>query len=101
MPEFAKVQITASVEQALQEDEITQPTAIQEAAIGEILAGHHVVLESGTGTGKTLAYLLPILQRLAAEPLGRAVILTPSAELAIQILGIARRYKEENVRACE
>jgi ATP-dependent RNA helicase DeaD len=95
--EFAKVQITATVERALQEDEITQPTAIQEAAIGEILAGQHVVLESGTGTGKTLAYLLPILQRLAAEPLGRAVILTPSAELAIQILGIARRYKEEHV----
>ncbi|HEX7453936.1 MAG TPA: DEAD/DEAH box helicase, partial [Polyangiaceae bacterium] len=45
---------------ALQADGITAPTAVQLAAIGPILAGQHVIIQLGTGTGKTLAYLLPI-----------------------------------------
>jgi superfamily II DNA/RNA helicase len=97
MLDFAGLTTTPVIEQAFEHDGIREPSPVQQAAIGQILAGHHVVLQSGTGTGKTLAYLLPILQRLAASPEGRTVVITPSAELAIQILGVARRYKEPSV----
>ena len=67
---------------AFQADGISAPTAVQQAAIGPILAGQHVIIQSGTGTGKTLAYLLPILQRLRATGLA-AIGHLPSAELRI------------------
>jgi superfamily II DNA/RNA helicase len=65
--------------------------------MGVILAGQHCVLQSGTGTGKTLAYLLPVLQKLASDPASRSVVVAPSAELAIQIANVARRYKQATV----
>ncbi len=80
-----------------QADGITKPTAVQEAAFGPILAGEHVILQSGTGTGKTLAYLLPILQRLRDENSGRAVVFAPATELALQTLRVADRYKDPSV----
>lgn len=93
MSDFA-LQVTPTIEQAFKQDGITEPSPIQRAAVGPLLEGQNVVLESGTGTGKTLAYLLPVLQRLRDEPEGRCVIIAPSAELAVQISGIARRYRE-------
>jgi superfamily II DNA/RNA helicase len=95
--DFASIQLTQAVENAFAQDGISAPTPIQTAAMGEVLAGRHVVIESGTGTGKTLAYLLPVLQRLAASPDGRTVIMAPSAELAVQTLGVARRYRQPTV----
>lgn len=97
MTDFAGVPLTELQVAALREDGISEPTPCQRAAMGVILAGQHCVLQSGTGTGKTLAYLLPVLQKLAAAPTGRTVIVAPSAELAIQILNVARRYKETSV----
>jgi superfamily II DNA/RNA helicase len=73
-------------------DGITTPTAIQVAAIPAILAGKHVVVQSGTGTGKTLAYLLPALQRLSKQPHAKLVVFAPAAELAIQTLRTLERY---------
>lgn len=70
---------------------------MQSLAIEPILRGDPVVVSSGTGTGKTLAYLLPILERLRTNPEGRAVIMTPSAELSVQVANIARRYKAPEV----
>lgn len=62
-------------------------TPIQEKAIPAILEGKDVVCESPTGTGKTLAYLLPILEKLdPTRPALQAVILAPSQELVMQIL---------------
>jgi ATP-dependent RNA helicase DeaD len=95
--DFASIHLTPAIERAFEQDGVREPTAIQTAAVEPILQGHHVVLESGTGTGKTLAYLLPLLQRLNENPQGRTVVITPSAELAVQVLGIARRYREPTV----
>lgn len=95
--DFAGVSLTEAQVAALREAGIVEPTACQRAAMSVILAGQHCVLQSGTGTGKTLAYLLPVLQKLAAEPVGRAVVVAPSAELAIQITHVARRYKDPTV----
>jgi len=65
------------------------PTPIQEAALPVALAGHDVVGTAQTGTGKTAAFVLPILQRLLNGPQNarrtRALILTPTRELAEQI----------------
>lgn len=95
---FAPIHLTSTIERALQTDNITEPSAIQRAAADPILAGSSVVVQSGTGTGKTLAYLLPVLQRLNEEATQRVVIITPSAELSIQVANIARRYKESNIQ---
>ncbi len=84
----------AVVREAFAQDGIVEPSAVQRVAIAPILEGKNVVVHSGTGTGKTLAYLLPILQRLRENPNARAVILAPSPELALQTLRIAERYRD-------
>jgi ATP-dependent RNA helicase DDX49/DBP8 len=65
---------------------MTKPTPVQVASIPEILRGQHVVGGAITGSGKTAAFALPILQQLAVEVYGVfAIVLTPSRELAYQI----------------
>lgn len=65
---------------------ITVPTAIQQAVIPVILQGKDVIGQSATGTGKTLAYLLPLFQKIDAGQRGtQVVILAPTHELAMQI----------------
>jgi ATP-dependent RNA helicase RhlE len=66
----------------------TEPTPIQEQAIPYVLAGRDLVACAQTGTGKTAAFALPILQRLAADTRKhgiRVLVLTPTRELATQI----------------
>jgi ATP-dependent RNA helicase RhlE len=65
----------------------TDPTSIQEQAIPVVLEGRDLVGLAQTGTGKTAAFLLPILERLTKGPLGRvrALIVAPTRELAEQI----------------
>jgi ATP-dependent RNA helicase RhlE len=65
-----------------------RPTPIQEAAIPPALAGRDVLACAMTGSGKTAAFLLPILHKLIGRPRGvtRALVLTPTRELAAQIL---------------
>ena len=80
----------------------TEPTPIQQQAIPPILAGHDLLGIAQTGTGKTAAFILPILQRLLANP-GRgvrALILAPTRELAEQIHQATRVYgKRTGVRS--
>lgn len=71
---------------ALAKQGVTEPTAIQQAALPVLLAGRDACLNSETGTGKTLAYLLPIFTRLDADLAAtQAVVLAPTHELALQI----------------
>ena len=65
----------------------TTPTPIQQQAIPAVLQGHDIMGLSQTGTGKTAAFMLPILQRLTRGPLRRvrALIVAPTRELAEQI----------------
>jgi superfamily II DNA/RNA helicase len=94
VPGFA---LTEAVAAGLKQDRILTPTPVQLAAIPPILEGKHVVIESGTGTGKTLAYVLPVLQRLLQMPDARAVCIAPATELAIQVLRVAERYKAPSI----
>ena len=73
-----------------------QPTAIQQGAIPAVLAGRDVLAGAQTGTGKTAAFLLPLIQRLAdgsgSANAPRLLVLTPTRELAQQVADSALRY---------
>jgi ATP-dependent RNA helicase RhlE len=94
---FRALELGDPIYKAIQEAGYTEPTPIQAAAIPEILAGHDLIGIAQTGTGKTAAFTLPILSRLATligagQKRGtRALVLAPTRELVVQI--------EENVRA--
>jgi len=93
---FRTFGLDANILKAVQEAGYTEPTPIQSAAIPLILAGHDVIGIAQTGTGKTAAFVLPILAKLAGASSGggprsiRALIVAPTRELVAQI--------EENVR---
>ena len=71
----------------------TEPTAIQEKAIPLLLQGKDLIAESPTGTGKTLAYLLPILEKIDEKDKGiQALILAPSRELVMQIFQEVQKW---------
>ncbi len=71
----------------------TTPTTIQIQAIPELLAGRDVVGQSQTGTGKTAAFSLPMLERIDLESRGvQALILTPTRELASQVTDAIRSF---------
>jgi superfamily II DNA/RNA helicase len=91
------LEVDAALLAAFQADGISAPTPVQLTAIPPILAGQHVIIQSGTGTGKTLAYLLPILQRLRAADSGRSLIFAPATELALQTQRVAERYKHPSI----
>ncbi|GED02901.1 DEAD/DEAH box helicase [Bacillus atrophaeus] len=72
----------------------TKPTDVQEQTAELIMEGKDVIAESPTGTGKTLAYALPVLERLQPEQKhAQAVILAPSRELVMQIFQVIQDWK--------
>jgi ATP-dependent RNA helicase RhlE len=93
---FRAFGLDANILKAVQEAGYTEPTPIQSAAIPQILAGHDLIGIAQTGTGKTAAFVLPILAKLAGMNRDggprsiRALIMAPTRELAAQ--------NEENVR---
>ncbi len=84
---MAGLDLIPALAEAVADMGYTQPTPIQAKGIPVVLAGRDLIGCAATGTGKTAAFLLPILQRLhAGEPAGcRALILSPTRELALQI----------------
>lgn len=93
---FEDIKLPKQLLNALHEQNIYEPTAIQEKAIPSILAGKNIVGIAQTGTGKTIAYLLPILRDLnySKDRLPRVIILVPTRELAIQVAEEARKLSE-------
>lgn len=86
MTTFTELQLAPQLIAALEKQQISRPTPIQSAALPVLLAGRDAYLHAETGTGKTLAYLLPIFSRLDTSQLAtQAVIVAPTHELAIQI----------------
>ena len=85
---FASLKLHPDLLKAVKELGFVRPTPIQEDAIPPALAGRDVLACAQTGSGKTAAFLLPIIHRLIEKPrrTTRALILTPTRELAAQIL---------------
>lgn len=81
---------------------IRRPTAVQRRCIPHVLAGKDVLAIARTGSGKTAAFALPILCRLAQDPYGVfALVITPSRELAVQLIEQFRAFGASlNVRCC-
>jgi len=83
---FADLQVQPTLIAALAKQHITEPTPIQSVALPVLLEGKDAYLQAETGTGKTLAYLLPIFSHLDVSLAAtQAVIVAPTHELAIQI----------------
>ncbi|MDB5590099.1 DEAD/DEAH box helicase, partial [Enterovirga sp.] len=98
MSTFDQFGLAAPILKALVEEGYTTPTPIQQQAIPDVMAGRDLQGIAQTGTGKTAAFALPILHRLAAEP-GRAeprgcrvLVLSPTRELASQIADSFKAY---------
>ncbi len=91
MNDFTGLGLRAPLLRALEEEGYATPTPIQAKAIPILLAGKDLIGIAQTGTGKTAAFALPLLERLAADPqplqprTTRVLILAPTRELAIQI----------------
>lgn len=86
--QFSEFNLDPRLQRNLQAMGFEGPTPIQETTIPPALAGHDILGSAETGTGKTAAFLLPILQKLSAEPGAgrpRALILVPTRELALQV----------------
>src|SRR6185503_10731806 len=88
MNTFSELPLSTVLQSNLAHHGFVQPTPVQALAIPKQLAGHDLVITAQTGTGKTLAFLLPLLEKLTSQtnpPGVSALILTPTRELAIQI----------------
>jgi ATP-dependent RNA helicase RhlE len=85
--EFTSFDLPPDLLRGVSELGFTRPTTIQEQAIPPAMAGRDLLACAATGSGKTAAFLLPIIRRLMTQPRGktRALILTPTRELAAQI----------------
>lgn len=106
---FASLGLSEPLLRAIAEFSFDAPTAVQTAAIPVILQGRDVWASAQTGSGKTAAFVLPILQRLSQarleqrSPSVRALVLVPTRELALQIELVARRIQRHlpaSLRIC-
>jgi ATP-dependent RNA helicase RhlE len=98
---FDELNITPAILKALSKENYTSPTPIQEQSIPAVLAGRDLLGCAQTGTGKTAAFSVPIIQLLSEQPSPnksntvrriRSLILTPTRELAIQIADNIKAY---------
>jgi ATP-dependent RNA helicase RhlE len=95
---FTQLGLRPELLRAVADAGYTEPTPVQREAIPHVLAGRDLLAGAQTGTGKTAAFVLPILHRLVTTPAAegstgvRALVLTPTRELAIQIEESVRTY---------
>ncbi|HEV8634182.1 MAG TPA: DEAD/DEAH box helicase [Chloroflexota bacterium] len=95
---FADLGLSPEVLKAVEELGYEAPTPIQEATIGLLLQGHDVIGQAQTGTGKTAAFAIPIIERLdpdladeRGKPRVQALVLAPTRELAVQVAEATHR----------
>lgn len=82
---FSDLAVHDTLKRAIARRGFTTPTPIQDKAIPEILAGRDIIGIANTGTGKTAAFLIPMIQKILSRPQEKVLIVVPTRELAIQI----------------
>lgn len=101
MQDFAQFELPSFLLQSLEQMGISEPTPIQTQTIPLILKGKDVLASAQTGTGKTIAYLLPLLTHIDRNPNNSILILTPTRELAAQVketvLQLIKRIRSLNI----
>src|ERR1700733_13461467 len=87
MTTFTELPLTSALQQRLAAAQFTVPTPIQSQAIPPALEGRDVLATAQTGTGKTLAFLIPMIEMLAQQPARQlnVLVLLPTRELAMQV----------------
>lgn len=89
---FSDFRLDPAIEKNIQNKGYTTPTPIQDQAIPEIMSGRDVLGLASTGTGKTAAFLLPIIDKIARNNREKAIIITPTRELALQIVDEGKSF---------
>jgi ATP-dependent RNA helicase RhlE len=91
MQSFSELSVSSSLKERLKAVRFSVPTPVQAAAIPQALAGKDVIATAQTGTGKTLAFLVPVIEKLFGQnTLGiTALVLVPTRELAMQVVAQA------------
>ncbi|MEY2993826.1 MAG: ATP-dependent helicase RhlE [Pseudomonadota bacterium] len=92
---FDSLNLAPAILEAVRNEGYTEPTPIQAQAIPAVLEGHDILAGAQTGTGKTAAFTLPMLQLLSQKPGSghiRALVLTPTRELAAQVEESVKTY---------
>ncbi len=93
--DFENLGLDGKILQSIEKLGFETPTPIQEKAIPALLSGRDVMGQAQTGTGKTAAFMLPILQRIQRGSGVQALILAPTRELAIQVTKAAGRMAQD------
>ncbi len=88
MKHFEGFGLSAALAKSLSHMKYTTPTPIQTQAIPLALEGHDIMGTAQTGTGKTAAFAIPLIENLLTDPRGSALVLTPTRELGKQIMDI-------------
>jgi len=91
---FSRLGLSPEIAVAVQEKGYTEPTPIQAQAIPVVLSGRDLIGSAQTGTGKTAAFALPILQRLGDHGRLRCLVLEPTRELALQVEEAFKEYSK-------
>lgn len=91
MATFTELKVSAEICELLKKQGILKPTSVQEKVIPQARAGNDLIVQSKTGTGKTLAFLLPTVERLKKIPTTQELIIAPTRELATQISKVAEK----------
>ena len=93
---FAELKVSETLCDILKKNGIVEATPVQEEAIPVVRSGKDVIVQAQTGTGKTLAFLLPIMEKIKINaPAVQALIVTPTRELTIQIAKVAAKIGDE------
>lgn len=97
---FSELQLSKTMQRLLADANFIYPTPVQEAALPPALAGHDVLATAQTGTGKTLSFLIPLVEHMAANSKDtKALIMLPTRELAMQVLEAWRNLTQDEGRA--
>ena len=92
---FSELKLSRALEQQLSDANFITPTPVQAAAIPPALEGRDVLATAQTGTGKTLSFLIPLIERMPAGAKGTtALVLLPTRELAMQVLEVWRNLTQ-------
>lgn len=91
---FKDLGVREEIVETLKKQGITVPTEAQRLALPKIRQKGDLIFQSQTGTGKTLAYLLPIFEKLKKAPVTQVLIISPTRELAMQIYKVAAKLAE-------
>ncbi len=92
MPDFAGLGLSPEILRAIDELGFEEPSPVQQQAIPHLLAGRDLIAQAMTGTGKTAAFAIPLVERLDPQQGAiQGVVLTPTRELAVQVAGEIHR----------